>query len=214
MAGMSKYKPKRAKSVRNRIVEERAVRKDGLQDHPRNWRTHDDTQKRTMDDLFSRLGNVKRLDVYIPKPTDSFVTEGLVVDGVRVYLRAGVPCIMDGHLRRDRLPEDFDIPINVTDLGQEEALLYLATCDPLAALAGQDDERLTATLAEIDSDSAAVQAMLSDLLDLGGEDDGDEGEDQGGKTFQILVTCAGEEQQRELIEEFLTRGIDHKALLG
>lgn len=214
---MVKLKPKRQKAVQNRVVGLRKVLAgdlEAIQDHPLNWREHGDDQKRTMDDLLGEVGFIKPVDVYLPKPEDTFVTAGVMVGGQLVRLKAGVPCIMDGHLRRERLPADFELTLNVTDLDQSEALKYLATCDPLAGLAGQDDERLVEVLSMVDSDSAAVQKMLADIADIdtstGEENDGDAPD---GK-FQILITCRDEDEQRALVEELIGRGVEHKALLA
>jgi hypothetical protein len=198
---------KRPATVRDRVVELRKCKPSEVQDHPMNWRVHEAAQHSAMRDLFREVGYVKPVDVYIPQPGDPLVVAG--------KLKPLVPCLMDGHLRKADVPEDFELSLNVTDLNEAEALKYLATCDPLAALAGQDDDKLMELLANVDSDSAAVQRMLGDLVDVGdGDGEEDEEADGGGEQFQILITCEGEDQQRTLIEELVQRGIQHKAMLA
>jgi hypothetical protein len=216
--GKTNKKSKPVKTVASRVVRLDHYLPSELQSHPLNWRTHGDDQKGAMDGLLRENGFVKPADVYIPQATDKLVTEGIVVGGELRKLKADVPCVMDGHLRRERVPADFKIPCNVTDLNEAEALKYLATADPLSAMADQSDENLVAVLGLIDSDDRYVQAMLSELVQLDGSEGGDEEEedDEPGATdkYQIVINCASEEQQREMVAELTERGLDFRALVA
>lgn len=201
---------------RDRVVRMERRPAGEVQEHPLNWRVHGKDQTAVLGDLMGEIGYTTPVNCYVPRAGDRLVDEGVLVNGTLRKLTAGVPCMYDGHLRRTSVPADFEIPCNVTDLTEEEALKALATADPVSAMAAQDDHKLMEVLSQIDSESAAIQKMLADLVDVpegGGDEDNSGGGEQPG-SFQILVTCSGEEQQRELIEEFLGRGVEHKALLA
>jgi hypothetical protein len=70
--------------------------------------------------------------------------------------------LIDGHLRCETTP-DMAVPVLVLDVTEAEADKLLLTLDPLAGLAQANREALVSLLANVDSDSAAVQAMLADL---------------------------------------------------
>jgi len=70
--------------------------------------------------------------------------------------------LVDGHLRADLVP-DQEVPVLVLDLDEAEADYLMATLDPLAGMAGQDDERLQALLDGLHSEDAGVAALLRDL---------------------------------------------------
>ena len=70
--------------------------------------------------------------------------------------------LVDGHLRAETTP-DADVPVLVLDINEAEADLMLATLDPLAAMAGRDEERLSELLATVTSDNATVNALLQTL---------------------------------------------------
>jgi len=70
--------------------------------------------------------------------------------------------LVDGHLRAETTP-DSSVPVLVLDINEAEADLMLATLDPLAAMAGRDEERLSELLATVSSDNATVNALLQTL---------------------------------------------------
>ena len=57
--------------------------------------------------------------------------------------------ILDGHLRRD-IADDADVSVLVVDLDDDESDPFLATVDPIAAMAEADRERLEALLAPLE----------------------------------------------------------------
>jgi hypothetical protein len=191
--------------ARNRVIELRYARASEVQTHPLNWRVHGKHQRKVMRGLFKELGNVKPVDVYIPREGDRLVTEG--------RLKADVPCLMDGHLRKEELPSDFMLALNVTDLTEAEALKYLATCDPTSALAEQDDAKFAEVLSQIDSEDGAVMKMLGDLYDVPEGGDDTSGDDVP-ENYQILIECESEEQQRELLERFAEEGVKCRSMIS
>jgi ParB-like chromosome segregation protein Spo0J len=73
--------------------------------------------------------------------------------------------LIDGHLRvslalRNNEPT---VPVLYVDLDEREEALALATLDPIAAMAVAAKDSLDALLREVDTGSAAVQAMLGKL---------------------------------------------------
>jgi hypothetical protein len=150
--------------IRDRIKELRRVPASELIPNPRNWRTHPVAQQ---DALRGVLAEVGYADALLARETP----EGLM--------------LVDGHLRAETTP-DSDVPVLVLDIDEAEADLMLATLDPLAAMAGRDEERLTELLSTVSSSNDMVNALLQTLAhhgpDLGFLDDA-LGADEEGKPF-------------------------------
>ena len=127
--------------IRDRIKELRRVPASELLPNPKNWRTHPIAQQ---DALRGVLAEVGYADALIARETP----EGLM--------------LVDGHLRAETTP-DADVPVLVLDINEAEADLMLATLDPLAAMAGRDEERLSELLSTVTSDNATVNALLQTL---------------------------------------------------
>lgn len=124
--------------VRDRIVELRRVRASELVPNPKNWRTHNTKQRKALRTMIGRLG---------------FAGAELAVQ-----LDDGRLMLIDGHLRAEEYP-DAELPVLVTDLTLEEADALLATFDPISAMAGRDDEALSALMAD-------VGGVFGDLMDI------------------------------------------------
>jgi DNA modification methylase len=73
--------------------------------------------------------------------------------------------LVDGHLRVELAARrgETAIPVSFVQLSEAEEALVLATLDPLAALAEVDDAKLRELLAGLDTDNAALLALLKDL---------------------------------------------------
>jgi len=127
--------------IRDRIKELRRVKASDLLPNPANWRTHPVAQQ---DALRGVLAEVGYADALIARETP----EGLM--------------LVDGHLRAETTP-DSEVPVLVLDINEAEADLMLATLDPLAAMAGRDEERLNELLETVTSDNATVNALLQTL---------------------------------------------------
>jgi hypothetical protein len=56
-----------------------------------------------------------------------------------------------------------EVPVLVVDLDDDEARKLLLTLDPLAAMAGRDEERLSELLATVSSDNDTINALLQAL---------------------------------------------------
>ncbi len=125
-------------SRRNRIVEHRIVKGRDLLPNPANWRTHPPDQRAATTAVLDRLGYVDELKV-VDTP------DGLM--------------LMDGHLRADIGAGD-DIPIAIVDLTPEEQVLFLATFDPLAAMAITDHPAFEALAETIAQDDDVLMRLL------------------------------------------------------
>ena len=97
-----------------------------------------------------------------------------------------------------------------------EADKLLAVLDPLAAMAGRDDALLRGLLAEVDTEHAGLQRLLDDLAavdDLPAEPaECDLPDVSVPETWQLLVDCADEADQRALFERLTAEGYSCRVL--
>src|SRR3954454_4383739 len=137
MAGPSRVT---AMNIRDRVKELRRVRAGDLRPNPKNWRTHSKAQADALRGVLAEIGFASAL---LTRELDD-----------------GSLMLIDGHLRAETLP-DAEVPVLVLDVSEAEAAILLATFDPLGAMADADEDRLGALLREIETDNAAVEAMLA-----------------------------------------------------
>lgn len=133
-----------AESWRNRIVGHGAESPDRLAANPRNWRLHPKSQQDALVGVLADVGWVQ--DVVVNQTT------GFILDGhlrVATALAAG----------------QASIPVVYVDLTPDEEALILATLDPLGAMAEADTTQLRSLLADVTTDSAAVQTILTELAE-------------------------------------------------
>lgn len=180
---------------RDRIKDFRRVRADQLRPHPRNWRTHGAAQQNAMRGLLAEIGCADAL----------LVRE----------LPDGSLQLVDGHLRAE-VAADALVPVLVLDVSDEEALKLLVTLDPLAAMAGADHELLSGLVAEVETDNDAVRAMLTELLEAPAleDEEGSEGRDDVivPASFQVVVECRDEAQQRDVYQRLHGEGLKCRVL--
>jgi hypothetical protein len=127
---------------RNRITGSGEEAPDQLMANPANWRIHPKAQQNALAGALDAVGWVQQ--VLVNRRT------GFVVDGharVGLALSRGEPTV----------------PVLYVDLAPDEEALVLATLDPLGAMAGRDDEKLKALLADVTVDNAGLLALLGDL---------------------------------------------------
>ena len=128
--------------IRDRIVELRRVPASQLAPNPANWRTHSAEQADALRGLLAEVG---------------FAGAALAREQADGTLQ-----LIDGHLRAETAGDE-PIPVLILDVTADEAAKLLATFDPIGAMAGADAEKLAELLAEIETQSPAVQAMLDEL---------------------------------------------------
>jgi len=177
--------------IKDRIKEFRRVPASGLKPNPKNWRTHHDRQKDILKGVLAEIGYAGAL--------------------LARELPDGTLELIDGHLRAETTP-DQQVPVLVLDLNADEADKLLAVFDPLAAMAGQDDELLASLIESVETDNAAMQSLLDELLSqneeaLAGEDGNAPLKDLAiPKCYQIIVECEDESEQQTLFELLVAQG--------
>lgn len=140
-------KPEAPPAWANRIIGEAMVDPAELAANPLNFRTHGADQQKALTGAIERLGWIQR---------------------VVVNKRSGL--IVDGHLRA-KLAQRYGqmVPVIFVDLDADEERMALATLDPIAAMAGQDDANLAALLQGIEANNANLDAFLDSMrADLAG----------------------------------------------
>jgi hypothetical protein len=134
-------KVKKTSSIRDRIKDFRRVKASDLLPDPHNWRTHPPAQRAALAGVLDEIGIA---DAVLARET---------ADGLQ---------LIDGHLRAE-LDPSVEWPVLVLDVTEAEAKKILATHDPLTAMAEPDESLLADLLAEIETESDALQKMLDDL---------------------------------------------------
>jgi ParB-like chromosome segregation protein Spo0J len=173
--------------IRDRIKELRRVKASQLRPHPKNWRTHPSAQQDALRGVLAEIGYAAAL---LARERSDGSLE-----------------LIDGHLRAEITP-DTEVPVLVLDLDESEAAKLLALHDPLAGMAGSNDDVLAELLGEVETENDAVQALLDGLL---GEPE--VAEEPAAETerdipvpeaFQVVIECRDEAEQQTVFEK-LTR---------
>jgi hypothetical protein len=181
------------KPIRNRIVAHEVVRAGDLVPHPLNYRRHPAKQRAALAASYEEIGFARSLLGY------------RLPDG-RIQL-------IDGHLRREIDP-NMPVTVEVLDVTEEEARQLLLSIDPLAALA-EMDEKIVRELAQMTrSDSQVLNDFWQGLAPIEAPPADPKDEPLPAEQFLILVECASEEQQVQLLEQFQAQGLTCRALLS
>ncbi len=182
--------------IRDRVKELRRVKAGTLRPHPQNWRTHPADQR---DALRGVLAEVGYADALLARE-----------------LPDGSLQLIDGHLRAETTP-DVEVPVLIVDLNDSETAKLLAVHDPLAAMAESDRDVLAELLANVETESEAIEALLAEMLaepEVPVQDAalGDPPpEVDVPEAFQVVIDCADESEQRDLYERLTSDG--HKCRL-
>lgn len=168
---------------RNRIVGYGEDAPENLLAHPGNWRRHPAEQQAALTGSLSTIGYVQA--VIVNKRTAHLV---------------------DGHARVEQAMRagQKSIPIVFIDLSPAEEATILATLDPLAAMATQDDAALTELLRQVQTDNPALQKLLGDI---GAEAvlkqaDGPEQD----PNYRVIVACTDRDDQESLLLRLKSEG--------
>ncbi len=129
-------------SWRSRIVEHGFACPEDLIPHPLRWRTHSAAQSAAIAGSLTEVGWVR--SVLVNR------TSGFMLDGFERRALA---------LAR----AETRVPVEYVELDEHEERFVLATLDPLAAMAGQDDGPLAELLAGIETADPALVTLLDDL---------------------------------------------------
>jgi hypothetical protein len=175
--------------IRDRIKELRRVPAAHLRPNPRNWRLHPPEQQDALRGLLAEVGYAGAL--------------------LARELEDGTLMLIDGHLRAETTP-DAVVPVLILDVDESEADKILLTHDPIASMATVSDENLQALLAEVQTESAAVQSMLDSLTPAApGFADGNPvppPEIKVPESYQVVVECRDEADQESIYERMRTEG--------
>ncbi len=182
--------------IRDRIRELRRVRASDLRPNRRNWRTHPQAQR---DALCGVLAEVGYADALLARELPDGTLE-----------------LIDGHLRAETTP-DVEVPVLILDLDDAEAAKLLALHDPLAGMAEANDEMLAELIADLETENAAVQALLDQMIhdpETPLEDIVDEGSREVNvpEAFQVVVECRDEADQQLVYERLSGEGYKCKLL--
>jgi hypothetical protein len=182
--------------IRDRIVELRRVKARLLRPHPNNWRTHPESQHNAMRGVLAEIGYA-----------DALVARELPDGSIE---------LIDGHLRAELTPE-VEVPVLMVDLDDAEAAKLLAVHDPLAELAEPDRDVLAELLAQVETESEALGAMLDEMLrqpEPGPSEtiQGPPPEVEVPDAYQVVVDCRDEDEQRGVYERLTTDGLQCRLL--
>ncbi|HEV7226184.1 MAG TPA: ParB N-terminal domain-containing protein [Pirellulales bacterium] len=175
--------------IRNRNLGVRRVKASSIVPNPRNWRMHAPNQRQVLKDVLAEVGFVGALLAY--------------------ELPDGRLQLIDGHLRRETLGDE-EVDVAVVDLSPTEAAKVLATFDPLAAMAETDGQRLAALLREVQWQGDAVTAWLETFAaqtDLAVRKATERPTPRLVESWQVLVDCANESEQRTVYERLAVDGL-------
>ena len=175
--------------IRDRIRELRRVPAGELRPNPRNWRTHPEAQRAALRGLLAEVGYAGAL--------------------LARELEDGSLQLIDGHLRAETTPDSI-VPVLVLDVSAAEADKILLTHDSVAALAETDHEQLAALLADAEFISPEVEGLLAGLTRLADETEErlalEREEVAIPESWQIVVECRDEADQREIFERMRGEG--------
>lgn len=189
---------------RLRVTRHELLDPRSLIEHPDNWRAHPDAQKDVM------IGAIREI---------GFVGE--------VYVSELSGRILDGHMRVALAIKEgqHEIPVGWVDCADEaEEDRILASYDPIGTLAELDAERFGRVLSRSEIDDDPLRDMLRGLLPspelppVTASDPGDGPE--GAAPVEILdvwgvvIECADEETQVELLERLTDEGYTARALMS
>ena len=184
-------------TLRNRIKEHRKVRFGDLVPHELNPRTHSEAQRAVLAELYEEIGFARSLLAY--------------------ELPDGRLKLIDGHLRRDLTPDEV-LDVEVLDVNDAEARALLLAIDPLAQLAGTDQEVLEMLRQTAEQDSAACrslhQALAAEEAGVRKRQQQEEQERPFAEQFLVVVFCADEGEQKELLQRFQAEGLRCQAKIA
>jgi hypothetical protein len=179
----------------SRIVGEADVDPRKLIPNPSNFRKHPHAQQVALDAALDEIGWIQR--VIVNRTTGHMV---------------------DGHLRVERAltKKERSVPVSYVELSAEEERIALATFDPLSALATIDQNILDALMRDIGRDSSALAALLAkddSAIVAAGTSSKDQSGELAGR-YEILVTCADEDEQAALLLQLTEEGRTCRSLIS
>jgi hypothetical protein len=177
-------------NVRDRIKELRRVRAADLRPNPRNWRVHPRQQQEALRGVLAEVGYADAL--------------------LARELPDGTLMLIDGHLRAETTPDSI-VPVLVLDVDEAEADKILLTHDPLAGMATASEERLRELIAEVQTENPAVRELVESLANEQAAWNGNQKVPESNEvsipeSYQVVVECHDEEDQRAVFERMRAEG--------
>jgi hypothetical protein len=185
-------------TIPSRIVEHVKVRAGDLVPHELNPRRHSREQREALQDLYQEIGFARSVLAY--------------------RLPDGRLKLIDGHLRQSIDP-NMEIEVEVLNVNDEEARKLLLSLDPLAQLADYDARCLEELKQTTQSASNTLRALWANIRQRDAEvvkeveEHVDKSRTSVAPSFLVLIECASEEEQRDLLERCTREGLKCKALL-
>jgi hypothetical protein len=203
-----------AAALRNRIVGHRHVRAADLLPHPLNPRTHGSSQREALRAMLASIG--------LARSTLAYVADAHKHAGESAPLT-----LIDGHLRRETLGDEI-VVVEVLDVSDEEAKMLLLTMDPLASLAGYDEERLASLRSAVTTDCDALNNLWGNIADAQKASERilnqaaekrraaekNEAEPKLIEKYLVIIECADEAQQGEILRLASESGWKCKAVMS
>lgn len=191
---------KKSIAIRNRVVDHLRIRAGDLVPHEKNPRTHSEEQRETLAAMYREVGFARSLLAY--------------------RLRDGRLKLIDGHLRQSMDP-DMVVDVEVLDVTDAEADKLLLSLDPLAALAGFDEEKVAALADVVNTDEDALANLWATIRAASKKTAAvvEEAERQTRtprleEVWQVLIDCRDHAHQIEVLREVKGLGMKAKALIA
>ncbi|MDO4570332.1 MAG: hypothetical protein Q4D38_08115 [Planctomycetia bacterium] len=181
---------------KDRIKELRRVKTADLKPNEKNWRLHPEAQKNALRGVLEEVGYA---DALLAREDEN-----------------GNLILLDGHLRAEITPDQV-VPVLVLDVSEEEGNLILATLDPLAAMAENDNQKFEDLFQNLETQSDAVRDLLqkecsqqkNSVLGAGVLE---KAEILIPEIFQVVVECESEEHQAQVYTDLESRGLKCRLL--
>jgi hypothetical protein len=210
---MPKKPPSPAKSLRNRIVGHRTVKASELLPHDLNPRTHGDGQRTALRALLDEVGFARSTLAY-------------VADRHRHLGDKAPLTLIDGHLRREELADE-EITVEVLDVDDAEAKKLLLSIDPMAQLAGYNEQVLANLRGAVTTKSDALSNLWASVADgqraaervmndarRKASAKADEARQELPDRFLVIIECPDERSQVEALRLCKDAGLNCKAVMS
>jgi hypothetical protein len=208
----------RADAVRNRIVGHRKVRASELKPHALNPRTHGDGQRSALRALLEEVGLARSVLAYV---AEADRTGSVVNDLAHAPLT-----LIDGHLRREELGDE-EVSVEVLDVTDAEARKLLISLDPMAQLAGYNEDVLSRLRSTVSTSSDALSNLWASVADgqraaeramnearRKASTKADEARQELPDRFLVIIECPDERSQVEALRLCKDAGLNCKAVMS
>jgi hypothetical protein len=186
-------------NYRDRIIELRRVPANELLRNAKNWRLHPPAQRAA---LRAVIGEVGFAGALLARVNETGKLE-----------------LIDGHLRAELSP-DAVVPVLVLDVNAAEADLLLSTHDAITAMATIDRARFDRLRAELAEREPALRELLNGVgkkqaiasSPAKSRPTKISAEQNIPESYELVVTCGDEDDQRQLYERLTEQGYHCRVL--